>query len=218
VWANITTMSVSIPDMSFQESLGYATVLGLALGDFVDEAKSLINVLPTAEKHSLKKEYWIRFGIVTASLASVLCILATVLLLPPYFFSESKSSIAETRLEVFNRDNKDIESHNLDTSIKDINQKLVLLSGMPPTETNTYVIAALLSDRTSGITYSQIFYTENAENSRVIEIHGEALDRNALYAFKSKLATDPLFNNVKLPISGFIEPKDINFTISMNLK
>jgi hypothetical protein len=28
-------MEISVPDMSFQESLGYATVLGLALADYL---------------------------------------------------------------------------------------------------------------------------------------------------------------------------------------
>lgn len=218
VWTNITTMSVSVPDMSFQDSLGYATVLGLALGDYVGEAKSLINVLPLEQKHSLKKEYWMRLSVVTTSLLSLMCIIATVLLLPPYFFSSTKSTLAEARLEAFNSANTETETQNLDTSIVDINKKLVLLTRTPQTHTSETVIGGLLEDRVQGITYSQILYSENAEDSKVIELHGESTDRNSLYAFKSKLSTNTAFTNIKLPISNFIEPKDINFTISIDVK
>ncbi len=34
-WVNISRMEISVPEMSFQESLGYATVLGLALADYL---------------------------------------------------------------------------------------------------------------------------------------------------------------------------------------
>lgn len=34
-WINISNMEISVPEMSFEESLGYVTVLGLALGDYI---------------------------------------------------------------------------------------------------------------------------------------------------------------------------------------
>ena len=34
-WINISNMEISVPEMSFEESLGYVTVLGLALGNYI---------------------------------------------------------------------------------------------------------------------------------------------------------------------------------------
>lgn len=34
-WVNISKMDISIPEISFEESLGYVTILGLALGDYL---------------------------------------------------------------------------------------------------------------------------------------------------------------------------------------
>lgn len=218
VWVNITTMSTSVPDMSFQESLGYATVLGLALGDYVGEAKSLINVLPVEEKHALKKEYWMRIATVSISMLSVVMILASVLLLPSYFFSSSKASVAENQLEAFNIANPQIATHNLDTSINDINQKLIRLAGNKTTNLSDEVIGALLSNKTPGISYSQILYSEQAPDARIVEIHGQSTTRDALYTFKSKLDATPSFANVTLPISNFIERSNINFIVTVTLK
>jgi hypothetical protein len=56
-WTNISQMNISVPDMSFEESLAYSTVLGLALGGFAYSLKPIMNVLPLSEKKAIKIEY-----------------------------------------------------------------------------------------------------------------------------------------------------------------
>ncbi len=219
-WSNISSMSVSVPDMSLQESLGYVTVLGLALADYNYGSKSILSVLPKEQKSSLRREYHMRFLSVLFSLIALSGLLATVLLFPSYFFSISKSNLSEQRLESFNLENPEIATRNLDKTITNINNKLVLLSRSQSSEYPVYekVIDNLLASKTQGIIFSQILYGQTSLTTRVLEVHGKAQSRDALSALKSSLEANPNFTEVNLPISNFIKKSDINFTITIKMK
>lgn len=219
VWVNISDMKISVPSMSFEESLSYTTVLGLALGDFSHAFKPVINLLPEKEKRIIANEYWKRFTTVLISFFSVLAILATILLLPSYLYSVEKFQMSEKKLEEFNLSNKDISSNDIDKTIEDINKKLDLISSV----NNTYsvsedILKVVLSSRREGITYNQILFNQRKDKSLAVEIHGKAKDRQSLRNFKSTLDSNPKIASSVLPMSDFLEKTDINFTISLIIK
>ncbi len=219
-WVNISDMKKSVPSMSYEESFGYATVLGLALADYIQKPQTIINVLPEEEKKFLKKLYWIRFSTVAFSFFSVLLVSASLLFLPSYFFSISKSNLAISRLEAFNKANPEISTNNLDKTIADINSKLTILS----TKDSQYIPSEILFNNIfrnlpDGIKLNQINYSEEASNNiRTINIIGKASDRAALRNFKSSLDNNPNVALTDLPISNFIEKTNISFTILVTLK
>lgn len=215
-WVNISNMETSVPSMSFEESLGYATVLGLALGGFSDDSHSIVNVLPEEEKRIISKEYWKRFIIVFLMLGFVVSLISIVLLFPSYLFSSSKQSLVESKLEEFNANNKDLTSHDLDKSIADINSKLDLLSSVK-SDYSVYndVIGVVLSSKINGITYSQILFNQRKDNSLLVEVHGKATDRTTLRNFKSTIDNNPKIKSSELPISDFLDKTNLNFTISL---
>lgn len=222
-WANISTMEISVPDMSREDSFSYATVLGLALADYVRYPRSVMNVLPFAEKRVLKKEYMMRLGVVSLSLVSVVGVLTLVLMLPSYFLSVSKLALAENRLEVFNAANPEITTHDLNTTITDINKKLVLLSvkkdGQDPSDNLT---SDIIDTRPLGIVISTIIYSEKKVDKKdtvaTFEIHGIASDRATLRSYKTTLLSHPGISQVDLPISDYLEPTNINFSMMITLK
>jgi type IV pilus assembly protein PilM len=218
-WVNITDMKMYVPEMSFEESFGYATVLGLCLGDFADEAQTVINVLPDGEKKLLRKEYWMRLGTMTLSLIALAGVMATLLALPSYFFSISKLNLSTSRLEAFNNANPEIATNDLDTAIADTNAKLVLLSSKKTSrEVSNTLEQDLFANKPKGITLSQILYKESTPDTKVLELHGKAINRSTLRDYKSQLDANPDFKKVDLPISDYLEPVDINFTISILMK
>jgi hypothetical protein len=219
-WVNVADMKKSVPSMSFEESFGYATVLGLALADYIQKPQTIINVIPEEEKKILKKMYWIRFSSVAFSFLAILLTTASLLFLPSYFFSISKANLATSRLEAFNKANPEISTNNLDKTIADINSKLGLLS----TKDSTYIpseiiLKNLISNLPNGITLNQINYSEEISNNlRTINIIGKASDRAALRNFKSTLDNNPIVALTDLPISNFIGKTNISFTILVTLK
>lgn len=218
-WVNISDMKISVPSMSFEESLGYTTVLGLALGSFSYDSSPIVNVLPKSEKKALSHEYWKRFAVVFITTFSFLVLISVLLMIPLYSFSASKERMIEEKLEQFNNDNKNITSKDLDTIISKINTKTELLTSIKPGySVYSDIIGMVLSSRVDGVTLSQILFNQRKDKSFVIEIHGIAKDRIALRNFKSSLEKNKNIASIDLPISNFIEKIDLNFTIYIVMK
>ncbi len=219
VWTNISDMNTSVPRMSFQDSLAYATVLGLSLGDYAGASTSVFNVLPQKQKAFIRRLSVVRRASVVLALFSVCCLIATTLLLPSYYFSISKMDFADQRLEAFNAANPQIASENIDATVNDINAKLLLLSKVQSSyQVHAKAIESLLNDRTSGITLSRMTYSEKTTAARTLEVRGTAATRDDLYTFKSKLDADPNFSKTDLPISYFIGNANINFILTITMK
>jgi type IV pilus assembly protein PilM len=218
-WTNISDMNISVPNMSFEESLGYVTVLGLALGGYSYSFNPVINVLPKEEKLILSKEYWKRITVSFLVMSSFIVAIFIILLLPSYFFTLSKEAILENKLEAFNFSNKDLPSQNLDLTINDINTKLNLLAGTSAKYSIVDdIMGGIISSKPAGITFSQLLFNQTKNNLLTLEIQGNAADRTALRNFKSIIDSNPKVASANLPISNFLEKSNINFTISIVMK
>ena len=218
-WVNISNMKNGVPNMSFEESLGYVTVLGLALGGFSYSYRPVVNVLPEKEKKLIIKEYWKRFIIMFMFLLSSLIFIFILLLLPSYFFSSSKQNLIDARLEEFNANNKDLSEIDLNNTITDVNTKLNLLASNNP-KYSLYgdVLNVILSNRINGITFSQLLFNQTKDKGLKIEVHGQASDRAILRNFKAIFDNNPKIATTNLPISDFLEKTDLPFTISIVMK
>ena len=218
-WINISDMNNEVPEMSFEDSLSYVTVLGLALSSFSYESRTLINVLPKKEKKKLRKKYWIKFSTMFLNLTSLVGLFAVLLLLPSYLLSASRESIINTRLEEFNSNNPEIKTLDLDKTITDINSKLEFISkNKIDSNLSDKIFGWLLENKPANIKLKQILYNKRSDGSLVLDIHGVALDRVALRNFKLILDNNSNYKDVNLPISDFLEKTNLNFTISITLK
>lgn len=218
-WVNIFNMETSVPGVSFKDSLGYATVLGLGLSGFFNKSQSIVNVLPLKEKKVLRQKYWARLITMFLSLSIMIEVLLIILLAPSYLFSLSKQRLAESRIESFNIINPEIEIITIDSVIKDINTKLSILSRKNLNQQiGQGVFGWLLENRPKGVSYSQMLYNKRTDGSLVVDIHGTAEDRFILGSLKSILDNNPDYTEVNLPISNFLEKTNLNFTISIILK
>jgi len=247
VWVNILDIEHQVPEMSFEESLGYATILGLSLGGYDYKSEPVINILPSKEKSILHREYWMRLAIMVLNMYFLVGIVAGILLTPAYFLSQARLSLATEKLELFNQQNPNLFNDNMDKITKDINTKLGILNNMAsPYQINDKVLNSLLLNRTTGVTFSQILFSKKDVKAPVVadkaitvtkielgetpppvtktievstlEVHGQALNRDALRTFKTALDANPNFSKVELPISNFLEKADLIFTISITLK
>jgi type IV pilus assembly protein PilM len=218
-WINIFDMNISVPEMSFEESLSYVTVLGLTLGNFLNESQSVINVLPPEEKKIIRLEYWVRLMTIFFNLLSSVGVLAILLLIPSYLLSVSKESLSENQLESFNNSNPEVATSNIDKTINEINSKIVFLSSKNlDSNISDKVFGDLLKNKPEGITLSQILYSERTDGSSVLEIHGVASSRTLLRDFKTILDMNLNYTEVNLPISDFLEKTNLTFTILVVMK
>ncbi len=218
VWVNILNTKNLVPEMTFEESLGYATVLGLSMGGYLENPGSIINVLPDKEKKILCREYWMRFFIIFFNLASLVGVFAIFLLFPSFFLSRLQEGLINEKIETFNKENIGLIENDIDKIIPDINSKLTILDKRKSEREFTEdILEKVLINRNSGITFSRILFNKEAEES-ALEINGVAKSRDDLRLFKTNLENSGNYSMVDLPISNFLEKNDLDFSILMKLK
>lgn len=179
----------------------------------------MINVLPTEEKQSIKKEYYFRLATVNLFFISLVVIIATGLLVPSYLYSTTKVNSLATNFAVLNQTNADISEDDLSKIITDINNTLVLLSNNNNKfDVSNNVLGTILSLRIDGIVFSSISYMERTDANRIVELQGVAKNREILSSFQDKLESDQNIAGVDLPISNFTKRTDIDFKVTIKMK
>lgn len=178
----------------------------------------MINVLPEEQKKDLRKRYFMRLVSAYIFLFGLLAFIATFLILPSYFFSNSKEKLLNVELELFDQENPNLFIDDLQKNINDINRKLNLLSN---DKIQQNVIEGSVSDflriKREGILLYKIFYT-TIDNGFRIDISGIAKDRTSLNKFKTEIESSGLYTEIDLPISNFVKPTDIEFNIKLEAK
>ncbi len=180
----------------------------------------MTNVLPEQQKKILKKEYQVRLMSAYFFLISVLAILASVLLFPTYMLSSSKEKFLENELNIFDKQNPELALDDLQKVISEINTNLAILDSgnSVDTEVSRSVIDKFLNVPKEQIKVSRIFYTKINQDEQNLEISGVASSRTTLNFFKNSLEKSNLYEDVNLPVSNFVKPKDIEFNIKLKLK
>jgi len=143
------------------------------------------------------------------------CILiALIVLLPSYFLSTTKNSVANAKLETQKADPSPMSEELV--AIGDINSKLDLIENA---EKNKFllsvdVINAILLKKRSDIKITQISY-QNDTRGRKIGVTGTAPSREVLLLFRLALESSPAFKSVDLPISNFVKGSNIQFYLNL---
>ncbi len=179
----------------------------------------MINVLPENEKLAIRKEYRLRFFAVIFFTSSIFIVLATILLIPSYVFSQNKYTTLKNNLESMKKLDGTESGESLSSIIADINQNLQLLDGVSPTSSILEnVFEPVLLARPNGIRISLLNHTLSLDGRRMIEVSGKANDRATLRAFEDMLKKDPKIDRVDLPVSNFSKRTNISFFLTITFK
>lgn len=183
----------------------------------------MINLIPNQEKKKMVRQFYYRLVILFLAMLSVSFFIATLALLPAYFFSSSKYKIASGKLDMQKAESAPLFDKETEAIIKDINNKLNLIENAQKNKflVSEKIINAILSKKISSIKITQISYENNAigkspeEAGRKVSISGTAPSRETLLSFRKALEDSSDFKSVDLPISNFIKGSDIQFYLSL---
>lgn len=176
----------------------------------------MINLIPPQAKKSLLKEYWVRVFSIWLTLWSVILLLSAVVLLPTYV-------LIGTQVDVYK--NSAEQASQKVAGFQDVSKDLVLASQ----EARFLVDESLLPDLSDYVTLfeelrgvdielNKISIMRDGSDMRPASISGLAKDRQSLASFRDRMLADSQIIDVNLPISNLTRDKDINFTITVNLK
>lgn len=163
-------------------------------------------------------DFYYRFLSLCLLMLSFSMFIGSVALLPAYFSSTTKNSIAELKLKTQQNTKVPLLGQESLATIEDMNNKL---STIENAEKNQFLVSGkvineIISNRITGIKIIQISYENDGGVSKKINILGAASSREVLLAFEQALENNQAFKNVNLPISSFVKDSNIQFTLSLN--
>lgn len=177
----------------------------------------MINLIPNQEKKKMVKDFYFRLAFLSVCMLSIAVFIAVLSLLPAYFFSNSKNSVANKKLEIQKNDPMPLFDQETSTVVQDINTKIIVIENA---EKNKFsitekVINAIFLKKNANIKITQISYERGALGAKKVSIVGVAPSREALVSFRRALEGSTAFKSVELPISNLVKDSNIQFFINL---
>jgi Tfp pilus assembly protein PilN len=178
----------------------------------------MINLIPKEEKKKMIIAFYCRLFVLCLIMLSVVVLIASISLLPAYFYSSEKDSVVGEKLQTQKNEETPVLGDQSLSIMGDLNTKLAVVENA---EKNKFlisekVIKAILAKKTSEIKIIQITYKNDPTLGKEINILGTASSRDSLLDFEQTLQNDPAFKNVNLPISSFVRESNIQFDLSLS--
>ncbi len=177
----------------------------------------MINLIPNQEKKKMVKGFYFRLAMLSLWMLCIPLLIALLVLLPSYFFSNYKNNLATKKLETQKAEQVPLFDQETTAIIQDINTKLKLIEGVQKNNflVSEKVINSIFVKNISSIKITQISYEDDSINGKKIRISGTAPSREVLLAFRQSLENDKAFKGVDLPISNFVKGSNIQFYLSL---
>jgi hypothetical protein len=185
----------------------------------------MINLIPNKEKKEMVKGFYYRLIVLFLAVGSVSFLIVLVAILPSYFLSSEKNSVANAKLEMQKNEPAPLPQEQTLTIIKNINNKLALIE---KTEENKFIVSqkvinAIILKKIPGVEITDISYENipakgsgnDGQMAKKISIQGNALSREVLLLFRQALEDGITFKQVDLPISNFVKGSNIQFYLSL---
>lgn len=176
----------------------------------------MLELLPNAQKKSLKKEYFLRFSVVALLFLSALGIIFLVALSPSYFLSVVKERVVAEEFDNSMKSKRASEGENLQAAIKDSKEMLSLLKREGDDRSLIKsVILKIIDNKNPGIKINGISINYSKKDQYQVVVTGTSKNREFLKTFADSLKAEKDFSDIDLPISNFAKISDIDFSISL---
>ncbi|MEK7604397.1 MAG: hypothetical protein AAB442_01195 [Patescibacteria group bacterium] len=181
----------------------------------------LTNLLPLERQKALRRNYFLRFFVVSAWMTTILVMVAGILLIPTYVFltrsfGAKQAHLASLTSAVFSADEK-----NLSDQIASLTQDAAALTTFNTAVSMGTLVASLLNVTRPGIVLSGISYTPASATKKnmatTMTLSGTAATREALRSYQLALQGAPGVSTVVLPVSAYAQSSDIAFSITLTL-
>jgi hypothetical protein len=177
----------------------------------------MINLIPKEEKKKMTSDFYYRLLALFFMMMSFSVLVASIGMLPAYFFSLMKDATSNTKLEMQKNSQIPALDEQSLAAIQDMNTKLDLVESAEKNKfsVSENIINEILSDKTSDIKIVQILYQNDAITGKTVVILGTAPSRQALLTFEEALQNNPAFKNINLPISNFVKESNLQFNLTL---
>lgn len=176
----------------------------------------MLELLPNAQKKSIKKKYFLRLSVVALSFSLSAGILFLVSLLPSYFLSVVKENSVSQEFENKKKSASATLGEDLLVAVKNSKEIIALLKPADGKFSIHDSIVKIISKKNSGVRIDGISMNYSKDGQYRISLRGISKNRELLKSFAESLKAEKEFNGVDLPISNFAKISDIDFNIILN--
>lgn len=177
----------------------------------------MINLIPKEERKKMTIDFYCRLGTIFLMTINFSILIAIVTILPVYFISSVKNNTTSMKLVAQKNEPLPLLDQQTVELIKEVNSKLDLVEGANKDKflVSEKVINAILVEKKPEIKITQIGYTLDLTQGKIITLEGVAPSREFLLSFRQALENSPVFKKVDLPISNFVKGSDIKFYLNL---
>lgn len=180
----------------------------------------LTNLLPLERSRALRRDYFMRLGVVSLLFVIMLMLAAAILLLPTYVFLTASESSGKTRLASIDAAASSSDDAALSAQLAALFANTVSLSALAEKHSISTIMRAVLEVSRPGVTLSNFAYTSASatnKNQNTLTISGSAATRDALRNYQLALQGSSFAQSADLPVSAYAQDTNIAFTIAVTL-
>ena len=179
--------------------------------------RELTNLLPTRRRESLRRDYFLRLGVVVFLGIAALIGAHGILLVPAHVFVEEQISSRERTLAALSVELETKEEREADARLSDLRSDTTYLSHLSLVSAGSEAIRAVLALPRVGIRLRSFTFTPPSEEKEgKMTIAGIADTRDALRRYNLTLSALPFVTKADLPISAYAKESDISFLITLS--
>src|SRR5450759_2090026 len=136
----------------------------------------MINLIPSEERKKMVKNFYLRFATVFFVAFGIVILVASVAILPTYFFSSVKKNLASSKLEIQKNEPAPVIDQKILSAVEDLNKKLSLIEHVKENRffISQKVINAIVLKKTPDIKIIQISFDADSQKGKKISINGIA--------------------------------------------
>ncbi len=173
----------------------------------------MVNLLQKQTVEELRRAYFVRAATVTLSLLSAVLFLASIPLMPIFISTRSEEVELLASLSTVRERAELLAQQTSATTSLVVAEQVQLGIAVERSPIAERAVAVLLRYTVGGVTLSSLHVKMDDARSVTVSAKGSAPSRDALSAFESGLRTATGVQNVKVPVSAFVEERDRDFTV-----
>ena len=176
------------------------------------------NLLPEERRRALRRDYFLRLGVVSIVFLTLLTAVAAILLLPTYVFLTESAHTKEARLAGIESTLSSSDQAALSAQLAALSDDAATLEALASAPSVSTTVRNVLAISHPGITLFNFAYAPPTSKSpSIFAISGMAATRDALRSYQVALQGAPFALSADLPVSAYAKDTDIPFTITMTL-
>lgn len=178
----------------------------------------LTNLLPSARRALLKREYRFRFGVIAAMLMNLSLVAAAALLFPTYVFLLGSERAKQAHLASVKTSYFSVDERTLSARLTTLSDNAATLIDLAKKPSVSAIMRSALALPRPGITLSSFVYTPaSGPNQGKLLVSGTAATRDALRGYQLTLQGAPFVSAADLPVSAYAKDTNIAFSITITL-